>query len=96
MVTGHGNNKSYLRKYKIIDSPMCSCKSGEHTIYHLLFDCELMEQERDRLKAAVFRSENWPVRVKIYSSTNIVKALKNSRTVYPLINYREQNNLQSS
>ena len=24
-------------------------------------DCELVEQERDRLKAAVLRSENWPV-----------------------------------
>jgi hypothetical protein len=60
MVTGHGNIKSYLHKYKIIDSPMCSCKSGEQTIDHIL-DCELVEQERDRLKAAVLRSENWPV-----------------------------------
>ena len=27
---------------------------------HTIFDCELVEQERDRLKAAVLRSENWP------------------------------------
>ena len=40
---------------------MCSCKRGEQTIDHILFDCELVEQERDRLKAAVLRSENWPV-----------------------------------
>jgi hypothetical protein len=26
-----------------------------------MFDCKLLEQERDRLKAAVLRSENWPV-----------------------------------
>jgi len=26
MVTGHGNIKSYLYKYKIMDSPLCSCK----------------------------------------------------------------------
>jgi hypothetical protein len=37
---------------------MCSCKSGEQTIDHILFDSELVEQERDRLKAAVLQSEN--------------------------------------
>ena len=36
MVTGHGNIKSYLHKYKILDSPMCSCKSGEQTIDHII------------------------------------------------------------
>jgi hypothetical protein len=29
MVTGHGNIKSYLFKYKIKDSPTCFCKRGE-------------------------------------------------------------------
>jgi hypothetical protein len=50
-----------LFKYKIKDSPICSCKKGEQTIDHIIFDCELVEKERDRLKAAVLRSENWPV-----------------------------------
>jgi hypothetical protein len=54
MVTGHGNIKSYLHKYKILES-------GEQTVDHILFECKLFEQERDRLKAAVLRSENWPV-----------------------------------
>jgi len=27
IVTGHGNIKSYMHKYKILNSPMCSCKS---------------------------------------------------------------------
>jgi len=40
---------------------MCSCKRGEQTTDHVLFDCELVEQERDRLKAAGLRSENWPM-----------------------------------
>jgi hypothetical protein len=60
MVTAHGNIKSYLHKYKILDSPMCSCKSGEQTVGHILFDCKLLEPERDRIKAAVLWSENWP------------------------------------
>ena len=40
---------------------MCSCKNGEQTVDHILFDCKLLDQERDSLKAAVLRSENWPV-----------------------------------
>jgi hypothetical protein len=45
MVRGHGNIKSYLYKYKILESPMCSCKSGEQTVDHILFDSKLLEQE---------------------------------------------------
>ena len=47
-------------KYKIIDSPTCSCKKGEQTIDHTIYDCELVQQERKRLKAAVPRTEKWP------------------------------------
>jgi len=36
MVTGHGNIKSYLQKYKILDSPMCSCKSGVQRVDHII------------------------------------------------------------
>ena len=39
MVTGHGNIKSYLYKYKIIDSSMCPWKIGEQTTDHILYDC---------------------------------------------------------
>ena len=68
---------------------MCSYNRGEQTIDHILFNCELVEQERDILKAAVLQSENWPVNKDILMN-NIVKTLKNSRTVYLAINYREK------
>ena len=61
MVTGHSNIKSYLHKYKIVDSPMCSCKSGEQRVDHIFYDCKLLEQEIDSLIGAVLRTENWPV-----------------------------------
>jgi len=35
IVTGHGNTKPYLHKYKIMDSPICSCKRGAQTIHHI-------------------------------------------------------------
>ena len=46
MVTGHGNIKSYLFKHKIKDIPTCFCKRGEQAIDHIIFDCELVEKER--------------------------------------------------
>jgi len=61
LVTGHGNMRSYLYKYKIIVSPTCSCKKGEQTIDRIIYDCELVERERKRLKAAVLRTEKWPI-----------------------------------
>jgi len=61
IVSGHGNIKSYLYKYKIIDSPTCSCKKGEQSIDHVIYECELLEQERGRLKVAVLQTENWPI-----------------------------------
>jgi hypothetical protein len=61
LVTGYGNIKSYLFKHKIIDSPTCSCKRGEQTIDRIIYDCELVEQEMERLKASVLRMEKWPI-----------------------------------
>jgi len=61
MVTGHGNIKTYLYKYKTLDSPMCPCKTGEQTTDHILYDCDLVKQGRDKLKVEILRTENWPV-----------------------------------
>jgi hypothetical protein len=44
-----------------LDSPLCSYKSGEQTLDHIIYDCKILDQERDRLKVAVLQSENWPV-----------------------------------
>ena len=60
-MTGHGNIRSYLYKYKIIDRPTCSCKRGEQTIDRIIYDSELVEQERKRIKVAVLRTEKWPI-----------------------------------
>ncbi|KAJ4449775.1 hypothetical protein ANN_01179 [Periplaneta americana] len=51
LITGHGNIKSYLHKYKIIDNPMCTCNTAEQSVDHLIYDCKLIEQERETLKA---------------------------------------------
>jgi len=77
MVSGHGNIKSYLYKYKIIDSPKCSCKKGEQSIDHIIYECELLEQDRGRPKAAVIQTENWPISKDTLIKKNTAKLLRN-------------------
>jgi hypothetical protein len=61
LVRGHGNIKTYLYKYKINQNPMCPCKQGDQSVDHILFDCILHAQDRDKLKAVVKRPDRWPV-----------------------------------
>jgi hypothetical protein len=61
IITGHGNIKTYPYKYNTIGSPMCSWDEGEQSVDRSLYECELLNHERDRLQAAVIRSENRPV-----------------------------------
>ena len=37
IVTGHGNIRSYLHRFKIIDTPTCACDSSDQTIDHILY-----------------------------------------------------------
>ena len=61
IVTGHGNIRTYLSKFKIIDNPICPCKTSEQTVDHLIFNCKLLNKEREKLKTVVTRKETWPV-----------------------------------
>jgi len=56
MTTGHGNIKSYLHRFKIIESPTCPCGTTEQTIDHLIFQCELLGNERDKLISGVSKT----------------------------------------
>jgi hypothetical protein len=47
MVTGHGNIRSYLHRIKILETPTCPCGTKDQTIHHLLYECELLNKERD-------------------------------------------------
>jgi hypothetical protein len=61
MITGHGNIKTYLHKFKIIDSPKCPCGHNDQTTDHILLECTLLNKEKDSLISAVwFRElERW-------------------------------------
>jgi len=53
IVTGHGNIKSYLHRFRISEAPACPCGNGNQTVEHILFECGILQDERERLIAAV-------------------------------------------
>jgi hypothetical protein len=55
-ITGHGNLKSYLHTFKIIDTPICPCRKEVQTVDHLLYVCELLQEVRDKLILRVAKS----------------------------------------
>jgi hypothetical protein len=61
MVTGHGNIKSYLHSFKIIDAPDCPCGNDNRIKEHILLECAILHEERERLIASVAEEDNWPI-----------------------------------
>ena len=61
VVTGHGNIRSYLHRFKIFETPTCPCGTEDQTIDHLLYECELLNKERDSLISTVLQTDFWPI-----------------------------------
>ena len=57
----HTYTDTYIHKFHIIENPKCSCDKGQQTVDHIIYSCNLHEEERNRLKAVITRSEQWPV-----------------------------------
>jgi hypothetical protein len=62
MITAHGKTRSYLHRFKIIDSPECPCSNGNQTVDRLIYDCNKLNNEREKLIAHISTEYNWPVR----------------------------------
>ena len=61
MVKGHGNIRSYLYGFKIIETSTCPCGTKDQGTDHILFECELLNKERDNLKSTVLKTDVWPI-----------------------------------
>jgi hypothetical protein len=60
IITGHGLNRSYLHRFKIIPNSTCRLQE-EQTINHIIFKCTQLENERRILQNAITRtSDTWP------------------------------------
>jgi len=60
ILTGHGNIKAYLNRLQISDDATCPCGKGDHTTDHIIYDCGRLTEERDKLRAAVTKTDAWP------------------------------------
>jgi len=60
IVTGHGKINSYLHRFKIIEAPRCPRGTRDQNIDHLLFECELLNEDRNILKQAIVKTNDWP------------------------------------
>jgi ribonuclease HI len=49
ILTGHGNIKAYLYQFKVIASPTCPCGKDDQNIDHLIYECELLNPQREIL-----------------------------------------------
>ena len=57
LVTGHGNIKSYLHRFRIIEAPDFPCGNGNQTAEHILLECGILREERERLIAAAVKTQ---------------------------------------
>ena len=51
--TGHCSLNYYLHRFKLVDTPHCSCKHGKETVEHYLLECRLYAEQRKKLRKNV-------------------------------------------
>ena len=61
MITGHGDIKVYLYRFKIIEAPNCPCGNDNQTAEYILLECAILKEGRERLIAAVAKEDNWHI-----------------------------------
>jgi hypothetical protein len=63
-LTGHGNIKAYLNRFQISDDS----GKGKQTTDHIIYDCNRLTKERDKLKAAISKTNTW-----LTNKRNVIK-----------------------
>jgi hypothetical protein len=61
VMTGDGNIKAYLHRFKLIDLATCLCRDNkDQTIDHILYECEILKTQTDSLRLTVSKTDSWP------------------------------------
>jgi hypothetical protein len=86
--SNNNNNRAWkysiIHRLKIIESPECPCKHGIQRVDHLIFECNMLKNEREALKTSVIKAGNWPVN----------KSELTNRYLKQLIRYINSNDLE--
>lgn len=63
LLTGHGDFRSKLYKFKLVASPNCGCRNGSETVQHVMYRCPRTQEDREELKRVMAEeNESWPPR----------------------------------
>jgi hypothetical protein len=81
MVTGPGKTNLYLHRFKII-TPICPCGNSEQNIDHLIFECKLLNKERNVLKQSILTTNDWPTSKRYLIKTHTKEFIKFTNTIY--------------
>lgn len=69
MTTGHGRLGAYFHRFHISQDPTCVCKKSPQTVDHILWDCELLKNERLELRSDIIIAVgSWPT-----AKTNLIE-----------------------
>jgi hypothetical protein len=62
IVTAHGTLRSYYHRSKISEDPTCVCRMGPQTSNHLIWECALLQKQRETLKHRIRKAGGtWPL-----------------------------------
>jgi len=62
IVTGHGTLTAYYHRFKIIEDPICVCKTGPQTTDHLIWECVKLRKKRETLENRIRKAGGvWPI-----------------------------------
>jgi hypothetical protein len=50
-----------LHRFNVIDSPECPCEAGHPTVEHLIYECQMLQTERENLISNIVKQDNWPM-----------------------------------
>jgi hypothetical protein len=50
----------HLHRFKLLECATCACNIGDQTIDRLLYQCTLLQTQREILKENILKTGNWP------------------------------------
>ena len=84
IVTDHGNIKSYLHRFRIIEAPDRPCGNGNQRAENILFECGILQEERESLMAAVAKTDNWPIKKDTLIKRHYKAFARFTKTIYKI------------
>jgi ribonuclease HI len=81
IVSGHGKTRAYLHRFKILESATCPCYKGDQTTDHLIYQCTLLQQQREIIKKDTLKHGIWPISKHDLTTKHVKSFLKFTNSI---------------